>query len=59
LVAFLKLIDIRHILLKFETAISVYRTGLIIWRLLSIFLTNILVAHIISLIVIAMVNDAK
>jgi hypothetical protein len=26
---------------------------------LSIFLTNILVAHIISLIVIAMVNDAK
>jgi hypothetical protein len=59
LVAFVKLIDIRHILQKFEVIISVNRTGLILWQLLSIFLLNILVAHTISLIIIGMVDDAK
>ena len=59
LVAFLKLGDIMNVLDKCEVIISVRRTGVILWKLLSIFLLNMLVAHIIALIVFAMVEDGQ
>lgn len=59
LVIFLKLINIASVLSYFEVIVSECRTGLIVWKLVSIFLLNILVAHCIALILIVMVDDDR
>ena len=57
LVVFLKIIDVKSMHDKFEVLIRQNRTGLILWRLLSMFIVNILAAHLIALVVIAMVDE--
>jgi hypothetical protein len=57
LVVLLKVADVKNMHDKFEVWFMQNRTGLILWRLLSMFVVNILAAHVIALVVIAMVDE--
>jgi hypothetical protein len=57
LIIVLKLFELKRVVYKFEIIININRTGVILWRLFSLFLLNILVAHSIVLILIGIVDE--